>query len=93
MKVFALFYGGSGYGLPDITSRDDVEEFQSIQEAEDSLISRKHDPYYPCVTCDPPEDGGMWMEIYRDDPYNSSDPIPDYRLQFNQWGKAQRIRV
>jgi len=93
MKVFGLFYGGSGYGLPDVYSRDDVEEFFSIDEAKNSLIDRRFDPFYPCVEAVPPEDGGMYMHLFREDPYENPDPIPDYLLEFNKWGYVNKVKL
>ena len=93
MKVFGLFYGGSSYGLPDVTSRDDVEEFFSIQHAMNTLADRRHDSFYPCVEAIPPDLGGMYMHLFRDDPYDHPDPIPDYQLEFSEWGNVRKVKL
>lgn len=93
MKVFGLFYGGSNYGLPDLTSRDDVEEFFSIQHAMDSLRDRLHDPFYPCVEAVPPDLGGMYMQLFRDDPYENHDLMPDYQIEFGELGGVNKVKL
>lgn len=93
MKVFGLFYGGASYGLPDVTSRDDVEEFFSIEHAKNEMMDRYNDSFYPCVTKRPPADGGMYMQLFKSDPYDDPDPIPDYILEFNEWGRIKKVKV
>ena len=56
MKVSALWFGGVGYSPPE---QDDVEYFDSIQAAEDCLLSRLNNDDFstPCVE----ENTEMWL--------------------------------
>lgn len=83
MKVFALWYGGSGYAMPDPFT--DVEEFASIQHAFNEMDGRFYDPYYPCIEEVPPEEGGHYMHLFRGNPL-AQDLMPDYILQYTKRG-------
>jgi len=86
MKVYGMWFGGNNYGPPDPLT--DVEEFFSIAAARSNLIDRLHDPYYPCVSAIPPDDGGQYMYLYQDNPLEHPDPIPDRIIEFNANGIA-----
>ena len=40
MKVYGLWYGGSSYACPSIYNQADVEKFESIEDAKQTLFSR-----------------------------------------------------
>lgn len=52
MKVYGLWYGGTSYAAPSIYNRGDIEEFDSIQDAKDTLQERYENwnGYTPTVT-------------------------------------------
>lgn len=93
MKIFGVFYGGLDYGLPDLTNGEYVEEFFSIQHAMHSLADRQHDPYYPCVEAVPPDLGGMYMLLFKSDPHKYNDSLPDYQIEFSDWGKVRKLKL
>lgn len=68
MKVYGLFHGGHSYAMWQCNR--DVEEFNSIKEAKDTLYERYHgwNSYYPCID----ETATMWLVF--DDPRNDEGP-------------------
>ena len=82
MKVWGAWYGGSNYGNPDFTNREDVEEFESIAKAmyefEDRYDNRSGQ--YPCVA------RSSTMGLYFEDPFMNHDPYPDRIISFGRRG-------
>lgn len=75
MSVYALWWGGPSYSLPSL---QDLEVFASVNDAENEFRLRaSHHPYYPVVDQDT-----TIMDVFLSDPRESSDPCPDYRLEF-----------
>jgi len=58
MKVTMFWHGGSSYACPSVHNEDDAEVFDSIKTAKRSFERRCGDPYTPCVSDCPPDDGG-----------------------------------
>jgi len=46
LKLYAKWYGGSGYSHPMFNA---IESFDSLVEAKKAFGSRLHDTFYPCV--------------------------------------------
>lgn len=97
MKVYGVWYGGSGYARSD--AFDDLEEFPSLKVAADRLASRERSGYWerqafdfvnkepardfcPCVERD------SSLDIYFADPRETMgfEPMPDRRLVFGARG-------
>ena len=80
MKCYGLWYGGSSYAAPSV--RRDTEEFDSIQEAKQTMERRydNDDRSTPCVT-DESE-----MQLFFSDPRKMDDPYPDRVLKFGPRG-------
>lgn len=86
--VWMLWHGGSSYTAPDQNSRDDCEEFATLEDAIAEFESRESDSYYPCVSKDSPEDGGPSAWVCFTDPFQQDDVYPDATIQFNARGIA-----
>jgi hypothetical protein len=79
MKVYGLFYGGSNYSAGSV---EDVEEFDSIKEAKDTLWRRSDfDPMFPCV-----DDAQAEIQLFFTDPRDRRDPYPDRILKLGKRG-------
>jgi hypothetical protein len=90
MKVTMFWHGGSSYAAPDTHSARDAEVFDSIAAARRSFAARAdHDPYYPCVNDDDPQDGGPEATLYfgkpADHPIIGQD-YPDRIVRFGPRG-------
>ena len=92
MKVFGVWYGGSGYANPDYFNREDVEKFFSIEAAMWELEDRTRHSYYPCVEAIPMKEGGHFMYLFRTDPFEQGDIEPDYILEFTMLGTLKKRR-
>lgn len=85
MKTFILWHGGSSYA---VGGYEDIEVFDTLQDAKDAFRSRADfDPYYPCVSQDEPEGGGpeAWLWFKRK-PEDDGDLYPEVLLQFGPRG-------
>ena len=86
-----LWHGGSGWAHGYVC--DDVERFDSLREAKRAFDSRTRDPYYPCVSDEPAQDGGpsAWIFFYDpNDPANGTgDAYPDRVMEFGPRGGVQ----
>ena len=94
MKIYGLWYGGSSYAHPDHYNTEDIEEFFSIQQAEHAMEDRGAfgHSYYPCIVDLPPDEGGHYMHLYKENPYQQDYLTPDYSLEFTMSGALKRIR-
>jgi hypothetical protein len=93
MKMFGMWYGGSSYAAPDPYRREDIEKFFSIEEAMHEMERRNHDTFYPCIEKLPPDEGGHYMLLYRNDPYQLYDCYPDYILEYSMGGSLKRRKI
>jgi hypothetical protein len=84
VKVWALWHGGTNYSLGYVD--DDIEVFDSLQAAKDTLYNREEcsDPYYPCV-----EESSMY--VYFSDPRGLADPYPDRILIIGSRGGIRSL--
>ena len=82
MKVYGIWYGGSSYVVPSIYNEDDIEEFDSLEDAKGTLYSRHNGcgGYTPCVT-DESE-----IHLWRENPYETGQEYPDKIISFGPRG-------
>lgn len=93
MKIFGMWYGGSSYGMPDPFNREDVEEFFSIEAAIHEMDRRCRDRRYPCIEMLPPDEGGHYMYLFKSDPFEQGDLMPDYILEYTMLGTLKKRRL
>ena len=82
MKVYGLWYGGNCYAVPSIYNRDDIEVFESIQLAKDTLVERRENwghPKTPCVSSE------SEIQLFYNDPYGVQES-PDRIISFGPRG-------
>jgi hypothetical protein len=100
IRVFGVWYGGSSYSYPEIPQ--DVEQFDSLEEAKEALQSRYENGYFwrqefnyvnkPAASDLYPAVGtDSYMDIYYVDPSNVRDPYPDLRLILVDVGEDVRV--
>lgn len=82
MKVWAQWYGGPSYRMPDY---DEYEEFDSIKQAKFVFWCRDSDSRFPCVSMEEAE-----MFIFLTDPMESQDRYPDFSFRFGPRGGVIR---
>ena len=84
MKTFMLWHGGAGYACSDY---NDIESFESLDEALHAFRSRLNDSYYPCVETATPEEGGpcAWL-WFHEKPADDGDLYPDRVIELGPRG-------
>lgn len=85
MRCFMLWHGGASYAVPET---DDAEQFDSLAELCRAFERRSwsSETYYPCVSNEPPEEGGPQGHVYLRDPRTVADPYPDRIVRFGPRG-------
>lgn len=96
MKCIMLWHGGASYGMFDSTNPEDVEEFDSMKDAAWAFEKRSwgSQSYYPCVSNDPPDEGGPegWLLLGYEDAEDflangpHGDLYPDRIIRFGARG-------
>lgn len=96
--IYATWWGGSGYSLPDLTMPRHLEVFATIEDAEIETDNRyrcgdtfRCDFRYDPTDLDDVEstycpgvdrDSETWIYLY--DPRTTDDPYPDYIIRYDE---------
>jgi hypothetical protein len=88
MKVWGLWFGGSGYSPPGL---DDLEEFESMRAAASVFEGRLYNRETPATPCVDEETSEMW--IFLSKPEEGDDIYPDRTIDAGPRGGIRTTRI